>query len=362
MTKTFTYASFCAGIGGMTMGFEKVGGQGVLASEFDPEAKGKQFAQEAHKLLHPQIPVVGDLTKLTPDDLPYFDVAAYTPPCQSYSYAGERKGLDDMRGTVAFYILKLLQAPRPKIHVMENVKGLLTDDDGRTFETLVSALCSMGYVVDFTVIDSRDYGAPQKRERVYMVAIRDDLVAPEVWAVEGTTVLAETKRNLLKLPEIKTFNFDWNPIGPLQITTNDLLEADVPAKYFYSDERCVDIPVPSDAVNPLEPNMVGRLAIKAPDKCKRVYNPYSVITTITANSGGYHEPKIALGKGKARKLTPKETLRHQRVSDAYIDKLIDGGFSDSRLYKFAGNMITISVAERIAQSFVKYLDEEKGEA
>lgn len=353
--KRFTYASFCAGIGGMTMGFEKVGGQGVLASEFDPEAKGKQFAQEAHKLLHPQIPVVGDLTKLTPADLPYFDVAAYTPPCQTYSYAGERKGLDDMRGTVAFYILNLLKAPRPKIHVMENVKGLLTDDDGRTFETLISVLCSMGYVVDFTVIDSRDYDAPQKRERVYMVAVRNDLVVVEDWIIEGSTVLAETKRRVAQLPEVETFNFDWNPIGPLQIKTNDLLEDVVPEKYFYLGDRCVDIPEPSATINPLEPNMVGRLALKAPDKCKRVYNPHSVITTITANSGGYHEPKIALGEGKARKLTPKETLRHQRVSDAYIDKLIDAGFSDSRLYKFAGNMITVSVAERIAQSFVKYL-------
>lgn len=354
MTK-FTYASFCAGIGGMTMGLSQVEGVGVLAAEFDPQAKGKQFAQEAHKLLHPRIPVVGDVTKLMPEDLPEFDIAVYTPPCQTYSYAGERKGLDDLRGTVSFDILRLIGPHKPKAHVMENVKGLLSDDNGRTFETLVSVICGAGYTVDFTVIDSRDYGAPQKRERVYMVALRDDLVEQEPWLIEGTTLLAETKRNLSQIDGVKTFNFDWNPIGPLAVCTNDLLEVNVPDKYYYDDERCVDIPEirPPDDIT--SPQMVGRLNIKAPDKCKRVYNPYSVITTLTANSGGYHEPKIALGEGKARKLTPKEALRHQCVDDRYIDALIEAGFSDSRLYKFAGNMITVSVAKRIGESLLTYI-------
>lgn len=353
--KKFTYASFCAGIGGMTMGLSQVGGVGVLAAEYDPQAKGKQFAQEAHKLLHPDIPVVGDVTELTPDDIPPFDVAVYTPPCQTYSYAGERKGQEDMRGTVAFEILTRIERNRSKAHLMENVKGLLSDDAGRTFETLLTSICDEGYVVDFTVIDSRDYGVPQKRERVYMVAIREDLVEAEEWQFEGTTLLAETKRNLSKSDRIKTFNFDWNPIGPLSVTTNDLLESEVPAKYFYSEDRCVDIPEIQAPRNSRVPDMLGRLAIKAPDKCKRVYHPASVITTITANSGGYHEPKIALAKGCARKLTPRETLRHQAVADEYIDALIDAGFSDSRLYKFAGNMITVSVAKRIGESLLTYI-------
>lgn len=353
--KRFTYASFCAGIGGMSMGLSQVGGVGVLAAEYDPQAKGKQFAQEAHKLLHPHIPVVGDVTKLMPEDLPDFDIAVYTPPCQTYSYAGERKGLDDLRGTISFDILRLIGPHKPKAHVMENVKGLLSDDGGRTFETLMSVICGAGYTVDFTVVDSRDYGVPQKRERVYMVALRDDLVAQEPWRFDGDTLLAETKRNLSKSDRIKTFNFDWNPIGPLSVTTNDFLESEVPAKYFYSEDRCIGIPEVQSPRNSRVPDMLGRLAIKAPDKCKRVYHPASVITTITANSGGYHEPKIALAKGRARKLTPKETLRHQAVDDRYIDALIDAGFSDSRLYKFAGNMITVSVAKRIGESLLTYI-------
>lgn len=101
MTK-FTYASAFAGIGGMTLGLKPLGGEGVLAWEYDPTEKRRQYAQDAHKLLHPEIPVHGDICEANTDEIPDFDVFCFTPPCQAFSVAGKRGGFDDTRGTLTF--------------------------------------------------------------------------------------------------------------------------------------------------------------------------------------------------------------------------------------------------------------------
>ena len=205
MYKEFTYASAFAGIGGMTMGLEPLGGKGIKAWEFDPTSK-RQYAQEAHRLLHPHISVEGDICEADTADMPDFDVFCFTPPCQSYSVAGKRKGAnftctscdtvfvphvsaystllaecpccggvavpEDDRGVLSYQAIRIAKAKRPKILFMENVKGLVNHDKGNTLGTIIKSINEIGYVVDFEVLNSKYFDVAQNRERVYLIAVR----------------------------------------------------------------------------------------------------------------------------------------------------------------------------------------------
>ena len=150
--KSFTYGSAFSGIGGMTMGLKPLGGVGVAAWEYDPTEKRTQYAQDAHRLLHPEIPLYGDICEAKPEELPDFDVFCFTPPCQSFSIAGKRGGFEDTRGTLTFNALQIAKVKQPKILFMENVKGMVNHDKGNTMGTIVRAINDIGYTVDFTVL------------------------------------------------------------------------------------------------------------------------------------------------------------------------------------------------------------------
>ena len=236
MTK-FTYASIFAGIGGMTMGLEQVGGKGVIAWEYDPTEKRRQYTQDAHRLLHPHIPVHGDVCEANTDEIPDFDVLAFTPPCQAFSVAGKRGGFDDTRGTLTFEALRIAKAKKPKILFMENVKGLVNHDKGNTMGTIIHAINEIGYTVDFTVLNSKYFDVAQNRERIYLIAIRDDLITPEPWnGVKGTTMLPKAKRRYQE-EGARTFNFDWPEQTEVRTRLRDFLEESVDAKYYLAEDK-----------------------------------------------------------------------------------------------------------------------------
>ena len=235
--KSFTYASAFAGIGGMTLGLKPLGGKGVIAWEYDPTEKRRQYAQDAHKLLHPEIPVHGDICEANTDELPDFDVFCFTPPCQAFSVAGKRGGFDDTRGTLTFEALRIAKAKKPKILFMENVKGLVNHDKGNTMGTIIHAINEIGYTVDFTVLNSKYFDVAQNRERVYLIAIRDDLISPEPWNdVKGTTMLPKAKRRYQE-EGAKTFNFDWPEQTEVLTRLRDFLEPIVVEKYYIDEEK-----------------------------------------------------------------------------------------------------------------------------
>lgn len=236
MTK-FTYASAFAGIGGMTLGLKPLGGEGVIAWEYDPTEKRRQYAQDAHKLLHPEIPVHGDICEANTDELPDFDVFCFTPPCQAFSVAGKRGGFADTRGTLTFEALRIAQAKKPKILFMENVKGLVNHDKGNTMSTIIHAINEIGYTVDFTVLNSKYFDVAQNRERVYLIAVRDDLITPEPWKdVKGTTMLPKAKRRYQE-EGARTFNFDWPEQTEVRTRLRDFLEGSVDEKYYLSEDK-----------------------------------------------------------------------------------------------------------------------------
>ncbi len=118
----------------------------------------------------------GDITRINVSELPDFDLLVGGVPCQSWSIAGNRGGFDDARGNMWFECFKILRAKRPKFFLFENVKGLLSHNGGKSMERICEELCESGYAIDFEVLNSKNFGVPQNRERVFIVGIRLDLL------------------------------------------------------------------------------------------------------------------------------------------------------------------------------------------
>lgn len=156
---------FC-GIGGFHFGLEKASSrfECVWANDFD------KYAGSVYQDRFPNTCFSGgDISKTRAEWIPDFDLLIGGFPCQAFSVAGKRRGFDDTRGTLFFEIARILKAKRPRLVLLENVKGLLNHDGGRTFETIIGALDELGYNVEWQVLNSKDFGVPQNRERVFIV-------------------------------------------------------------------------------------------------------------------------------------------------------------------------------------------------
>ena len=162
MTDEETYFSLCQGIGGFDDGLNKAGFKCVGGCELDEYAKGISYYK------YPGIKIWKDATKVDPNDLPDFGLLTCGFPCPTFSVAGNRKGFDDPRGQIFFEIIRIAKAKRPKVLLLENVKGLLSHDKGRTLGVMVDLLVSLGYSVQWQVINSK-YKVPQNRERIYII-------------------------------------------------------------------------------------------------------------------------------------------------------------------------------------------------
>lgn len=291
--KSFTYASAFAGIGGMTLGLKPLGGVGVAAWEYDPTEKRTQYAQDAHRLLHPEIPLYGDICEANTDELPDFDVFCFTPPCQSFSVAGKRGGFEDTRGTLTFEALRIANAKRPKILFMENVKGLVNHDAGNTMGTIIHAINEIGYTVDFTVLNSKYFDVAQNRERVYLIAVRDDLITPEPWVdVKGSTMLPKAKAKYLS-EGVRSFNFDWPEQTEVRTRLRDFLEDSVDERYYLSEDKTAALVAQLEA-NDYRKSVVGDVTCINPRDVDgnqsrqqdRIYEADGCMTTLQAQLSG----------------------------------------------------------------------------
>ena len=151
-----------AGIGGFRLGFERAGHECVGSCEIDKYARqiyAKNFGHE---------PTERDATKINPSNLPYFDILCAGFPCQSFSIAGRRGGFSDTRGTLCFEILRIAEQRKPPILLLENVKGLLSHDKGKTFRIITESLDELGYDVEWQLLNSK-YFVPQNRERIFII-------------------------------------------------------------------------------------------------------------------------------------------------------------------------------------------------
>lgn len=192
-----------AGIGGFRLGLEALGHECVFASEID------KYAQQTYEANFGEKPH-GDITQISADDIPDHDILTAGFPCQAFSVAGHRKGFEDTRGTLFFEIARILKAKKPQWFILENVKGLLSHNAGETFKVIIQTLEQLGYALDWRVLNSKDYGVPQNRERIFIIGNRDgDLF----------------------------WKFNWPEKCPDGRVLADILEDRVEQKYFVSDTR-----------------------------------------------------------------------------------------------------------------------------
>ena len=162
-----------AGIGGIRLGFDQAFGNDikiVFVSEWDDKAVETYKANFGN-----DIDVVGDITKVSEDDIPEHDILLAGFPCQAFSLAGHKRGFEDARGTLFFDVARIVERHKPKVVFCENVKNLVNHDRGRTFKVIRSILEELGYEVYFQVLNSKNFGVPQNRERIYVVAFRRDI-------------------------------------------------------------------------------------------------------------------------------------------------------------------------------------------
>lgn len=197
------YISLFSGIGGFERGIENSNKNSILNcvgySEID------KYAENIYRKHYPNHPRLGDATKIQTKNLPDFDLLVGGFPCQAFSHAGLRRGFDDTRGTLFFEIARILSEKKPKYFLLENVRGLLSHDKGRTFQEILRTLSELGYNAQWQILNSKDYGVPQNRERIYIKGFlrgrdgrREVLCQPKGGRKVG---LSQNKKGLIRLNE-----------------------------------------------------------------------------------------------------------------------------------------------------------------
>ena len=156
---------FC-GIGGFRQGFEKNGFECVFSSDYNKEV------QDTYEKNYKEKPF-GDLTKLNPKELPEFDILLGGFPCQPFSISGKKKGFDDTRGTLFFDVCRIIEEKKPQIVILENVKHLIHHDKKNTFKVILKSLSNLNYNVSYKVLNTKDFGLPQNRERIFIICTKN---------------------------------------------------------------------------------------------------------------------------------------------------------------------------------------------
>ena len=166
----FTFIDLFAGVGGFRMAFQSLGGKCVFSSEIDP------YCQKTYRVNYGETPY-GDITKINEKEIPDHDILTGGFPCQAFSIAGKRNGFEDTRGTMFFEVARIIKEKRPKAFFLENVKGLMNHRGGKTISVILDILRNeVGYFVpDPQIMNAKNFGVPQNRERVFIVGFRKDL-------------------------------------------------------------------------------------------------------------------------------------------------------------------------------------------
>ena len=300
----FTFIDLFAGIGGIRLGFESVGGKCVFSSEFDEDAC---ITYEANFGEHPS----GDITKISSVAIPDFDILLAGFPCQSFSIIGKKEGFaNETCGTLFFEIERILKDKRPPAFMLENVRNLIAHDNGNTFKVICEHLEALGYHVHAKVLNALDYGVPQKRERIIIVGFLKDI----------------------------PFDFP-QPINESErLTLNDILEENVASHYYVKEHiklsrlsRLRDKDFPRPYIS--HENMAGTITP----------HPYS-----SALRAGASANYILIND--ERRPTEREMLRIQGFPDTFKIVVPYG-----KVKKQCGNSVAVPVIKAVANKMLKAL-------
>lgn len=256
------FIDICSGIGGFRSALEKHGHECMAFAEID------KFAKQSYKAIYDteNEEELDDITSVTDEHFRLYrgqvDIITGGFPCQAFSIAGNRRGFEDTRGTIFFHIARAIKEIQPSYVLLENVKGLLSHDKGRTYGTIVQALDELGYFIEWGLFNSKYWGVPQNRERVYILVTRKD-----VWK--------EPKLfNLLK----QQTSVDTRLI--------DILETDVDESYYLSEEKTKKLTLNED--------LSGRLNHYDYRDVDSVHSVNKVSPTLNTMQGGDRQPKVAI--------------------------------------------------------------------
>ena len=341
----FRFIDLFAGIGGIRLPFQQLGGECVFSSEWD------KFAQRTYAANYGEVPS-GDITQIVASDIPDHDILMGGFPCQSFSQAGLKKGFEDTRGTMFFEIQRILGEKRPKVFLLENVKQLKGHDKGRTLQTILNILTGesdlplddvpmsddarealgkkLNYWVDYKVLRAADFGIPQNRERIFIVGFDRDYFGENI-----------DFNKIFKWPEPTN---QPTKVGDI-LESQDILDA-LEDKYTISDKL-----------------WAGHLRRKAEHGIKGNGFGYSLFNressyTNTISARYYKDgsevliDQSHLGKNP-RKLTPRECARLQGFPDDFIVDAVSQG----QIYKQFGNSVCVKVIQAVAKQIVTVLDQ-----
>ena len=350
-----------AGIGGFRLGMESAGHECVGFCEID------KFARSSYKAIHDTEGEIElhDITRVSDESIRGIgrvDIICGGFPCQAFSIAGNRRGFEDTRGTLFFEIARFASILRPQYLFLENVKGLLNHENGITFETIISTLDELGYDVEWQVLNSKDFGVPQNRERVFIIGHFRGECTRRIFPLSGQSQSISNK-SVVKIGNV-------NPSG--NGMNGEVYQADGLAPTLTTNKgEGQKIAIKSNTIKQfevLQPNF---------NQCGVIYETDGIAPTIRAYQGGGLEPKIiqrghGYNKGgehdiaptltrnsyhennhlsfgyRIRKLTPRECWRLQGFPDWAFDKAQEVN-SNSQLYKQAGNSVTVNVIAAIAK-------------
>jgi DNA (cytosine-5)-methyltransferase 1 len=291
------YISLFAGIGGFDLALQRQGHECVYANEWDKYAS-KIYNKNFHKGLNEKGIDTRDIRTVSTNEIPEHELLVGGFPCQAFSIAGKRRGFDDTRGTLFFEIARILRAKKPRLLLLENVKGLLSHDNGNTFKIIISTLDELGYDLQWQVLNSKDFGVPQNRERVFIIGNFRGTSRPKIFPINS-----------------------YNSKTLRELTQNQSQAGGVGAK-------------------------TGLYAIAID---RGIIKEKSIVTSLDANyykGLDNHQARTGIMEGiKIRRLTPTECERLQGFPDAWTE-----GVSDSQRYKCLGNAVTVNIVEYIIKN------------
>jgi len=365
--KPIRFFDMFAGVGGFRAGLERAGGYKCIGHcEIDKHADAAY--RRLHNTKESEV-FYEDATSINADNMPDFDLLTAGFPCQAFSIAGKRQGFSDPRGTLFFEIERVVRSKKPAYLLLENVPGLLSHDQGRTFAAILHTLCDLGYSLEWQVLNSKDFGVPQSRRRVYIIGYLNRGCAGQILPLRNTnpktliqlsggaqgariydsrglavTQLAKSG-GLGGKTGLYAIGLDWKKGIKGEINTAKTLLA--------SDYRGLNRRHTQNAV----------LHIK--EATKQGYKEAVPGDSVNISYAGQNQKRGRVGKaisntidtgcsqgvvtitGRIRRLMPRECFRLQGFTDSQIDKLLDGS-SDTQAYKQAGNAVTVNVVHSLA--------------
>jgi DNA (cytosine-5)-methyltransferase 1 len=316
---------FC-GIGGFRIAFERAGGKCVFSSDID------KYACETYQSNFNDYPL-SDITKIHENNIPDFDVLCAGFPCQPFSIGGLRKGFHDTRGTLFFDVERIIRHNKPKAFILENVKGLVNHDGGKTLKTILNKIGEklngetnnekfedcLNYFVHYKVINSKDFGVPQNRERIYIIGFLKDV----------DFEFPKKHIKSINLMDVIDQNVISNSISPILKDNIDF--------HLKSHQKFNEIK-----------NLKYLLAYEV-RKSRSTFRFDNLSPTLTAKmgTGGNNVPVIV---NLQRKLTTDECLKIQGYPDDYKIK-----FNNSQSYKQIGNSVSVPVVTALAKEISKFI-------